>query len=164
MRIQIVDLDGCISDDRHRRHHINPVLQRDYRQESESARKVMWHEYHSRCILDKTANLNEVIEKEVVVLTGRPVRYREQTLMWLREEALIHPIFLLMRNDNDRSGSVVLKERMVAGLIDVNSYRLQLGSLVLAIDDREDIVRMYQDRFGIPSKVVRIGEEEHDHA
>ena len=164
-RIQIIDLDGCIADDRHRRSHLNPVLQKDHRPESDAAREAMWHEYHKHCFLDTVANLHSIQEEHVVVITGRPLKYWTATDMWLREVAFIRPLYMIMRNNFDRTSSVGMKRRAVNGLLDHNSYGIDRDELVLAIDDREDIVLMYQQAFGLEAKVVRIGDhEEHYHA
>jgi len=147
--IQIVDLDGCIADDRWRRELIQPTG------------KDKFHEYHAVSHLDFPVNINEIVAPEVIVLTGRPVAYREQTLAWLGETAYVRPLHIIMRNNGDYSNAVILKERMVRGLLDWNSYGIAQEWLTLAIDDRADIVEMYQRVFQIPSKIVRIGDEEH---
>jgi len=153
-RIQIVDLDGCIADDRWRRKYIMPdVPDLDHIER--------FGKYHQSSILDFALNLNEITEPHVVVLTGRPLLYHEITLMWLRENAYIEPLYMIMRNNNDHSPSPVLKKRMVHGLLDWNSYGIAREEIVSAIDDRAAIVDMYQRDFGINARVVRIGEEEH---
>lgn len=152
-RIQIVDLDGCISDDRWRRNRIK---------EGEPDKIIRFHEYHSLCHLDALLNLHEVEPgAEIVILTGRPLTYREQTVTWLTEVALLRPLHLLMRNPHDHRPSVILKAQMVMGLLDWNSYGIAKEEIISAIDDREDIVQMYRRSFGFDARIVRIGEEEH---
>jgi hypothetical protein len=151
-RIQIIDLDGCISDDRWRRGRIR---------EEELDKFNRFHEYHAACHFDKPLNLHLVTEKITVVLTGRPVNYHEQTVMWLAEVAHIAPLHMLMRNRGDHRDSVDLKRSMVAQLLDWNSYNIDPRELVSAMDDRADIVAMYRKEYNINARIVRIGEEEH---
>lgn len=156
-RIQIIDLDGCISDDRWRRHLINPAkIER-----GQPGWQERFDQYHMVCHLDELVHRDEIVETLFVILTGRPVRYHDQTIKWLNEERL-KPLFLIMRNNHDYSPSTILKRRMVEGLLDPNSYALNIEDIVSAIDDREDIVEMYRSEFGLNAKVVRIGEEEHE--
>ena len=161
-RIQIIDLDGCIADDRHRRKHIDPALAQNRHPSVLEARDAMWDRYHKECFLDPLANIDKIVERQVVVLTGRPLRHYEATRMWLTEVAYISPLYIIMRNNQDHSPSVDLKRRMVYGLLDANSYGVHRDELVLAIDDRSDVVEMYKAEFDLNAHIVRIGDE-HEH-
>ncbi len=154
-RIQIVDLDGCISDDRWRRHLIGPKVNGEKGHDR-------FDLYHAHCAKDQVTNLHEIIAPDTVVLTGRPNRYRAATWKWIQTVAKIEPLYLMMRNDNDFQPSSVLKAHMVRALFDVNSYNLHPEEVVFAIDDRTLVIEMYRQEFGIEAKVVRIGDEEHE--
>lgn len=156
---QIVDLDGCISDDRWRRSFINI--------EKMTPRDPEWnkrfHAYHEGSFFDPVMNLHHIVYEDIIILTGRPVRYQRMTMDWLHRVAKIHPLHVIFRNNDDVRPSVELKRMMMLQLFDYNSYGLAQEEIALAIDDREDIVEMYAKEFGVPSRVVRIGEEEHHH-
>lgn len=153
-RIQIVDLDGCISDDRWRRYKINVA---------EPDKYFQFHEYHRHCHLDAVVNLHEVEQgAEIIILTGRPLIYYEETVTWLTEVAMLRPLHLIMRNPHNHQPSVILKAQMVMGLLDWNSYGIAKEEIIGAIDDREDIIQMYRRSFGFDSRIVRIGKEEHE--
>ena len=162
-RIQVIDLDGCISDDRHRRGAIDPVLAADRTPERAKDRTAMYDAYHRNCFLDPAVNLHEVREEHVVILTGRPLKFWDATNLWLREVAYIQPLFMIMRNNHDHRPSVILKRQMLQGLLDHNSYGIEREELVSAIDDRDDIVVMYRAEFGLEARIVRIGDEENVH-
>ena len=154
--IQILDLDGCVADDRWRRGFIRDVGM--YLPPDEMNR---FHRYHSLCFLDKFANKEEITQPDIIVLTGRPLLVKELTMRWLRAHQIV-PLHIIFRNNDDNiSTSVTLKRRMLAGLLDPNSYDIRPEEITLAIDDRDDVVAMYKNDFGIFAKVVRIGDEEH---
>jgi hypothetical protein len=153
MKYQILDLDGCLSDDRHRRHLI---LDGDPRNNSHFAA------YHDGCHLDLPVNLHEVLIDGTrnIILTSRPLAVYEKTKDWLLEVAGIYPHILLMRNNNDHRRSLVLKEEMMGWLWDPNlMYGIDPQNIISAIDDQESIVQMYREKFKIPARVVRIGDE-----
>lgn len=149
-RISIVDLDGCISDDRWRRHLIGEA----------NGAKDRYHEYHKCLLRDEPANLHEIVGDQFVIITGRPVRYRELTTLWLRDVG-IEPLYTMMRNDNDHRPVGELKGLMLQALLDVNSYGIQPEEIIDAIDDREVVVAEYR-KLGFAARVVRIGETEHE--
>lgn len=155
MKIQIADLDGCLSNDVWRRTLIKP------RPADGSNPEERFFHYHSQCWRDEMANGHELLPNtEIVILTARPVAHRDSTLHWLRW-AHIRPHWVIHRNNGDTRPSVDVKRDQLKWLLDVNSYGVKLTDIVLAIDDLEPIVKMYREEFGLNAKLVRIGEEEH---
>jgi hypothetical protein len=152
VRVQILDLDGCISDDRWRRMFIpNPPSTAD-----------CFRSYHAGCWLDEFVNRQEVDRKaRHVIFTGRPLLFRQMTLDWLLESARIVPFILIMRNNDDTTPSVLLKQRMLQGLLDPNNMYDVGIEHISAIDDRTAIVDMYKAAGIRNARVVRIGTEEH---
>jgi hypothetical protein len=67
---------------------------------------------------------------------------------------------VIHRNIRDYRTSVDVKREQLRWLFDPNTYWFTPEEIVSAIDDREDIVRMYREEFGLNSRIVRIGEEE----
>jgi hypothetical protein len=160
MKFQIVDLDGCIADDRWRRELIPPAIP------GRPRTNLDFDPYHSGCPLDPVGNLGEIVEHtKIIILTARPLTYYTKTYNWLLEVAGIFPSILIMRNPDDARPSVEVKREQVGWLFEPNlQYGLRDRSqIVQAIDDREDIVRMYAEEYGLPARVVRIGDEEHPH-
>jgi len=152
---QIIDLDGCISDDRWRRNLIQPSL----------IGQARFDAYHDLCHKDLALNLNAVIPGHaIIVITGRPTRVRERTEVWLREVAGLQISLMIMRNDDETKPAPDLKRMMVSWLFDANLYGFLPEQVVSAIDDRADVVELYRRDFGLNSRVVRIGDEEHEHA
>jgi len=149
---QIIDLDGCIADDRWRRSRILP-----------GDAEGRFREYHSLCGMDDVLNINEIRSERVIVITGRPVRHKAETLRWLYRKASITPHHILMRNpDLDHIPGVALKRIMVSWLFEPNLlYNIPHAEIFDVIDDRADIVEMYKSEFNLPARIVRIGDEEH---
>mgnify|MGYP001496192693 CR=1 FL=1 len=115
----VLDIDATLSDVRHRLHHIR-------------RRPKDWDAFFAAAGDDPplaegvsvAATLAQ--DHEIVYLTGRPERIRAVTEAWLRRYGL-PPGRLLMRRDNDRRPSAVMKlsrlrrlaaERRVAVLVD----------------------------------------------
>lgn len=155
-KIQIGDLDGCISDDRWRRGLIRPEI---------TARVAGWGDkfdaYHAQCWRDEARNLHHLQEDcELVILTGRPLKVREVTMAWLEEVACVRALHILFRNNDDFRPSVEVKRTQLGWLLE--HYGVRRTDIVMAMDDMAAIVTMYHEQ-GIPSRIVRIGDEEHHH-
>jgi hypothetical protein len=126
----VLDLDGCISDDRWRRHLITPLDLDPY------------GEYHRAIPFDNFANRRAVQDfakaHPLVICTGREERYRRITETWLDDQRVI-VARLLMRKDGDRRSAPALKVEMVSGLIKEGIQ------IIGAYDDREDVIAAYRD-------------------
>lgn len=149
----IFDLDNCLFDDRARIPFIDWTKEGDAR----------YHEYHNRMLQDPAANL-EVYERyaankelRIVFFTARPVAYAEMTKSQLRKVFNVcvdtdKRFDLIMRNNGDHRKSVAVKRDMVQALPE---YGLSADSVVAAYDDRQDIVDMYREEFGIEAAVLK---------
>lgn len=142
MSIVICDIDNCISDDRHRRHHIGAGTLTEGRDPYET--------YNSLCGEDepcdpniarvmRTANKHDA---ELVFITGRPEAQRKATTTWLRKHACqAHPI-VFMRPDNCKLPSPALKVMLVGKAL--SSMNATIAAVVAAFDDREDVLEVYR--------------------
>lgn len=161
--IKIFDLDGCTSDDRWRRKLIPPSTEADRTSPGWATR---FDAYHRAALQDAPTNTHEIAEwgGELIVLTGRPVRYAEQTKHWIHTRLGVRPLHILHRNNDDHRPSHLVKRTQVEWLLAHNlGYGVRLDRIAEAIDDMSDIVQMYWDHYRIPARVVRVGEEEHAH-
>lgn len=148
MKVAIFDLDGCISDDRHRR-----------KLSDESS----FTAYHSLATKDKAAHVAlarrwaEVADK-VVFLTGRPERFRQDTMEWIdRELALPHRYGLYMRPEDNHQSQVNVKGELFAQMM----AELKSPDVMAAFDDREDIIAKYRS-IGIVAHILRVEDNELD--
>lgn len=141
MRFAIVDLDGTICDDRHRRHLIKP------------AGPDRYDEYHAACGDDLLMNDGcLLVTPAIIIFTARPERWRDATERWLEKRGIaVHQ--LLMRRDQDCSPSPVLKERF---LRETQRWmdKADRCRIAVAFDDRRDVIAMYR-RNCIPA--VKVG-------
>lgn len=148
MKVSIFDLDNCISNDSWRKDII------DFK--NEAAHNERWHEYHSLSNLDKYENSHMVDQEadednKIVIITGRPERYRNQTIGWLNAHS-INYFSLLMRDNKDKRSSVEVKKALVkAFIIDNHPVDVQV-----AYDDRQDIVDMYKEIGIVNARILRI--------
>ena len=129
MKSVIIDLDGTISDDRHRRHLIAP---RD------------WRAYHAKCSEDRYMNpgiieLCDSFGAQPVFITARPEAVRMLTETWLLQNVGLNraDYQLLMRPDGNTSPSRLVKQ-------DILLCHSELDA-VCAFDNRHDILEVYRD-------------------
>jgi len=134
MEFAIFDLDGCVSDDRHRR-HLLPRLGAD---------DEFYTAYHDKCDEDKVvpaglAAIREAEKKSLVVIfiTGRPFRFREKTVLWISQRLGIDTPTLFMRDKGDQRSAPDLKVHALS------SRGVRPSQIQLAYDDRDDILRAY---------------------
>jgi hypothetical protein len=121
-----VDLDGVLADVRHRLHHLQ-------------VRPKNWDGFFADAPHDPLlAEGRAVVEKlagdhEIVYLTGRPERCRQDTTDWLTEHDLPKGR-LLMRRNSDRRPSSALKAEAVQRLA-------RDATVALCVDDDISVVR-----------------------
>lgn len=139
----IFDLDNCLADDSERLRLI------DWSAADPEARYRPYHEPCDRDAVGREAMalLDKLRERGVVplFLTARPITFRAKTEAWLMRNRLAQngtPLILLMRNRDDHRHSVDLKASQLATLRD--EWSIPLEAVELAVDDREDVLRMYQ--------------------
>lgn len=140
--LALFDLDGCVFDDRHRRHHI------DLKAKSPSARYAKYH-----ILLKKDQPLEPALKvlqqlrdanAFIVFITARPIHLAQPTVDHIRETLgmEVHADYTLyMRPANDHSPSPELKQ----GLLNlINQFAAEKGTnIIAAFDDRQDVVDMY---------------------
>jgi phosphoglycolate phosphatase-like HAD superfamily hydrolase len=139
-KIIVVDLDGTLCNDTHRRHLV-------------SAGK--WDEYHSLCHLDEIYPDVAIIiggmsrsGYEIVLCTGRNEKWREMTLDWLFKNKIFGCIdVLLMRPDDDYRPAGELK-------LDLIEKNFALSKIAFALDDTEKVIEAFRNA-GIAAYQVR---------
>ena len=83
---------------------------------------------------------------DVIIMTARVEKYRDDTMKWLYKYGInIDSSKLLMRPMDNLDDSVTLKRKMINQLV--------FKKCILALDDREDICKMYKEEYGIPTIV-----------
>lgn len=142
MNIAIVDLDGCISDDRWRRGLIRPP---DY------------DAYHQLSGFDAACNRDIFLCKdyEIAIFTARPFFYRTLTREWLKRQGVPFR-WLYMRHDGVLDHSAILKDAFLRHFL---RNHKKGGQIVAAFDDRADVLKMYA-KYGIPTYLREV-EDEH---
>lgn len=150
-RYVIVDLDGTISDSRHREH---------------LALERQWDEFHEkasldlpkddvRWLLDFISGNKIGFDPYVVILTGRNERYRPLTEAWLMNNN-IHYDELLMRPDRDFTPDHELKPAMLTEFAINAGYQHPVECVLFVLDDRDKVVEAFRN-MGIPCWQVQVG-------
>lgn len=141
-KIVIVDMDGTLADAAHRLHHIR-------------TRPKNWKAFFEGMdrdpLIPVVADWVRALaaEYEIVIVTGRPAEYAEQTARWLRRHRIpFAQIFL--RRSGDHRPDYVAKEDLLRVI--------PPGRIAFAIDDREPVCAMWK-RHRVRCFLVSGGEE-----
>lgn len=139
MLIIVCDIDGTISDSRHR---------------ESFARSGDWDKFHSLASLDDPyVDIRELLEaatfegRLLVYLTGRPETYRRETMEWLENHEFPAPIDLIMRSASDRRSDVDIKPEKLArflvhqGISKENRSQFQ----IIILEDRDRMVKRWRE-------------------
>jgi FMN phosphatase YigB (HAD superfamily) len=126
----VFDLDGTLADCSHRLQY---------------AQSKQWDEFHSRCneddVIIHVADLlvSLAATADIVILTGRPEKYRAATQKWLEESTIA--LFcddLIMRPDDDWSSDGEMKIKALEKKF--GSKEEVLNNVWLVLDDRDSVV------------------------
>ncbi|MDX6200719.1 MAG: hypothetical protein QOJ83_219 [Frankiales bacterium] len=123
--IAVLDIDGVLADVRHRLHHLDQ-------------RPKSWPGFFAAATSDPLLAEGAAVahrlaqDHEVVYLTGRPERCRQDTLHWLRSHGLPEGA-LLMRRENDRRPARQAKLAHLRAL----SVR---GTVAILVDDDPEVI------------------------
>jgi phosphoglycolate phosphatase-like HAD superfamily hydrolase len=141
-RAVVFDIDGVLSDAAGRQH----FLERGRRD---------WHAFFEACgddqVVEEIARLMELLDPDlaVVLLTGRPLRVRPQTLAWLDRYGLRWDL-LVMRDRGNYAQVTDFKQRVV---VDLRRYGFDLR---LALEDDPTNHAMFVGE-GIPCVYIHSG-------
>lgn len=136
-------MDGVVSDARGRQHFLDSGPRKD------------WKGFFAACgedpVIPEMARLLEVLDRSLVVvlLTGRPVSVRRQTLEWLEKHALRWDL-LIMRGSGTYAMAKDFKRATVAALRDLGF------DLRLAFEDDARNQSMFQAE-GVPCVYIHSG-------
>jgi hypothetical protein len=126
-RILVVDLDGTVSDDRHRTHLAEAAASVKVSRETQDKVDEMWNVYHSLLVNDSPhedimmlINAMHVRGHSIIFSTARNEKWRNHTIEWLRRHCGFSAIHcaLLMRPNGDHNRSSELKPKMVIEHLD----------------------------------------------
>lgn len=169
IEIVIFDIDGCISDDRHRL-GLLPAMTNDNGGAGRVAHDA-YDDYHRHAREDKVfssaacwfnAQRNRLLASEgkIVFITARPEWMRAETAGWLAQNlnfsfgscfqgprGTVGHFELRMRPEGNLTSSVVLKDQIVNEMIEAHGdLGFNIVNITEANDDREDVLAMYAGR------------------
>ena len=127
--IVICDIVGTVANNDHRQH-----LLKNFKD---------WDKFFSQLHLDKPIYeiINKVIElnkkgKKIIFITGRPEKYREQTLKWL-ENFFNFNFDLIMRSDDDLRSKVLIKEELF-------KLHFQQNEVFIVFENDQDLLNLWK--------------------
>jgi hypothetical protein len=144
MRVIIVDLDNCVSDDKHRRHFLEKEP-KDWDSYLDSCHQDSAHPWAVE-IIDAIILLGNAETKcgsagaRIAFVSGRMERVRQKTIGWIMSKFLFESekeFDLYLRKDNDFRKAWIFKEEVVQGINIEND-------IVFAMDDDTEIAKMYE--------------------
>lgn len=127
--VVVFDIDGTLADVSERVHHVR-------------RKPKNWAAFFAGIAQDKAirsmvrlCNLLHDASVRIVLCSGRPERYRPQTVTWLAREG-VHYDELRLRRDGDRRSDTVAKREMVADL--------DPDRVLFIVEDRSSVVEMWR--------------------
>jgi predicted kinase len=136
----VSDADGTICNCDHRLHFIQGEGKKD------------WNSFFAGIEND---TVNEVVKQlidltypdyPVVIVTGRPEKYREVTEKWLKKNNIRHDA-IYMRKDNDRRPDTIIKQEII-------DLYLDKSKIEIWVDDRGEIIKLLRNN---KIKVIDVG-------
>jgi hypothetical protein len=131
-RLVIVDMDGTVSNHHHRASQLD----------------IGFDEYNSLLHLDDPIHgVCEIVRKMstthlIIFITGRPNKYRAETIDWMRRNDVPHDE-LYMRPDDDMRSDVTLKAGILMGILD--NKQMDLHDITFVLEDRDCVVKMWRE-------------------
>jgi hypothetical protein len=138
----IIDLNGCLGDCTHR----DFFLQKKPRE---------WGNFFKHMMNDKPVDLvhrfcnaqkEHPFFSKVIIITGSPESYKDECMIWLRENQVEFDELIMRPNGNFKKGKDWKKE------VVQNDLKLRYD-VVLALDDKEECAEMYCS-IGVPCWLV----------
>lgn len=134
----IFDIDGTLADCSQRLHFIQQE-------------KRDWDNFYNAMVNDKPIpDVQGVLFRlsdsgaKILFVTGRPEKYRKQTVEWLKRFTVINlddiDKFLYMRKDGDHREDYIVKREIYENMIKDNFY------IYGVFEDREQCVNMWRDK------------------
>lgn len=140
-----MDLDGSLCNCDHRLHFIKDEGKKD------------WNSFFAAMDKDKVNIVAKQLidltypDYPVVIVTGRPEKYREVTAKWLKDNDIRYDA-LYMRQDGDRRPDNIAKQEIL-------DLYLDKSKIEVAIDDRRQVLQMLRAN---KIKTINMGGENND--
>lgn len=127
----IFDIDGTLADCSHRLSHIQ-------------GDKKDWDKFYADCYkdapIDGVCRVARELPRRVIYITGRPEKYRQQTMEWLRQNDLWWnaSTTLIMRKDGDYRPDYIIKREIYEQQV------REFYDIVGVFEDRKQCVDMWR--------------------
>ena len=137
----ILDLDGTIADDKWRHKFINLKMKDPMMRD---------HDYNLVVGFDELCNEHLFLDKEIIIITERPVFYKAITFEWLQRKG-IKTKFIVFRPNGNTLPDHELKNIQLTSLMLQHSIKVE--DIECAYDDNHAVIKMYE-KFGIQAIAV----------
>lgn len=142
----IFDIDGTLADCSHRLHYILPPELQTI--DDLDKFKPDWESFYKDCINDKpiapTIELLYAIHDygaKIIYITGRPCKYMNETIQWLKKYIDVPVKCLYMRTNGDHRPDYIVKKEIYETQIKPN---LKNESVWGVFEDRKQCVDMWR--------------------
>ena len=142
MPIVIVDMDGTLADVSHRLRYIRGHGKPNWKRFFEEQR----HDLPKKDILKQVCDLAKTYE--IVIVTGRPDKYLDETAAWLRKYKVPYSR-IFMRPAGDHRPDYIVKKQVLG--------KIGPEQVALVLDDRPRVCEMYRQA-GL--KVIEVASDE----
>lgn len=144
----IFDIDGTLADCSQRLHFIQPPDGLVHFELGETDWKPDWESFYKDCINDKPIAPNlELLRAlqeygaKIIYITGRPCKYMNETIQWLKKHTEEPVRCLYMRNNDDHRPDYIVKKEIYETQIKPN---LKNESVWGVFEDRKQCVDMWR--------------------
>jgi len=128
----IFDIDGTLANCEHRRHFV-------------SGKKKDFKAFYDEMAKDSVkplirglCNMYYMNNWHVIICTGRPERYRAITEKWLKDHGVMYKELHMRPEDRECDPDFEVKEDMLHSILERGI------DVVLAVDDRDQVVKMWR--------------------
>ena len=129
----IFDLDGTLSDRRHRLHFVEQS--KDWKNFFEK----MSDDPPVKSVISELFKYHD-LDYKIIILSGRPEDYRKQTIDWLFRNLIFPDMYeLFMRESKNYETDVDLKER-------IYESKLKSYNIVKVFEDQKKLIDMWEEK------------------
>lgn len=127
----VFDLDGCIADVGHRLHHVEGI---------DAEWDDFFAEQHKDDVYEWCKDMVNIysIDREIIIVTARPDRYKKETEQWLKANRITYDK-LFMRSNGDRRSHWRVKS-------DIYDKHLKDIDIEFCIEDTQECVEMWKSK------------------
>lgn len=143
--IIIQDIDGTLANINHRLHHIKPLPGHGSARGEKKNWSAFFHAAKEDAVYEHVKHMGALLKAQghtIVLITGRPENFREDTIAWLGKNGIIYDT-LLMRPANERKPDYEVKKDLLNAYLEKEGR--VLSDVKMVFEDRLPVAKMWHD-------------------